>query len=41
MHLEIRTEPKLFFSGKGEEVINPYQYIDTIQTAIEKFYEAC
>ena len=41
IYLEIRTEPKPFFNGKGEEVTTPYQYIETVQTAINKFYAKC
>ena len=36
--MEIRTKPKSFFHGKNEEVTTPYQYIETVQTAINKFY---
>ena len=38
IYLEIHTKPKSFFNGKDEEVTTPYQYIETVQTAINKFY---
>ena len=41
IYLEIRTEPKPFFNEKGEEVTTPYQYIKTVQTAIDKFHAIC
>ena len=41
IYLEIRTEPKPFFNVKGEEVTTPYQYIKTVQTAIDKFHAIC
>ena len=41
IYLEIRTEPKSFFNGKDEEVTTPYQYTETVQTAINKFYAKC
>ena len=41
IYLEIRTEPKSFFNGKDKEVTTPYQYTETVQTAINKFYAKC
>ena len=41
IYLEIRTEPKPFFNVEGEEVTTRYQYIETVQTAIDKFHAKC
>ena len=41
IYLEIRTEPKPFFNEKGEEVTTPYQYIETVEAAINKFHAKC
>ena len=41
IYLEIGTEPKPFFNGKFEEVTTPYQYNESVQTAISEFYVKC